>query len=170
MKGDQFWGPGHMVGGGQLSDAGDPRLTLGSSIDNDTNFAWIAYTVNVYMPTNEVPTFTIVNTGTLAPSVDNPNNDWTVASVVEPSSEPVVSSGEFAGDYEGTLNLQGGTPLAIGDELDFGYTIQFSGASHFDFTQEVIPIAVPEPGAIDLVAVSGGLLAGLALIRSRRRK
>jgi hypothetical protein len=163
MAGSQFWGPGHMNGWIQTSGVEDPTLTLTSSINNDTNFVWTDYHVNVYMSS----TFTIANTGTLAPTVNNPpNNDWSVSSVVEPSS-PLVS-GPFAGDYEGTVNLLGGTPVAIGGLLDFGYTIQFSGASQFDFTQEVIPSGVPEPGTLGLVAMSGLLLGGGLLARRRR--
>ncbi len=148
-----------MVGTVNTDGLLDPTLTLASAIENDTNFAWSAYTVNVYM----VSTFTLTNAEVTLPT------DWTLVNTVEPSTP--LGSGPFAGDYEGTMNFQEGTgPVAIGDEIDFDYQMKFSGASHFNFTQEVIPIAVPEPGAIDLVAVSGGLLAGLALIRSRRRK
>jgi hypothetical protein len=161
MYGDQSWGPGHMVGTIDTTSAEDPRLTLASAIENDTNFTWAAYTVNVYLSS----LFTIANSGSLNAYVDNPpNSDWYVASIVEPSPSYTVPSGQFAGDYEGTLYLTGVTPVAIGGELDFGYTIQFSGASHFTVGQEVIP--VPEPGAFALVALSGGLLA---LARRRQR-
>jgi hypothetical protein len=95
-----------------------------------------------------------------------PNGDWVVSSVVEPSS-PLVS-GPYAGDYEGTVNLLGGTPVALGGELDFSYAIQFSGASQFSFTQEVIPSMVPEPGTLGLVVMSGLLLGWGALARRRR--
>jgi len=165
MSGDQYWGPGHMNGWVSTSDPQDPRLTLGSAILNDTNFPWGDYHVNVYMLSN---TFTIVNSGSFAPSVDNPPfSDWSVSSVVEPSSELV--SGPYAGYYEGTVNLLGGTPVGIGGELDFNYTIQFSGASHFAFTQEVIPsTVVPEPGTLALVALSGLLLGWGTLARRRQ--
>jgi hypothetical protein len=161
MAGDQYWGPGHMVGTIDTTGGSDPRLTLGSSIINDTNFAWTAYTVNVYLSS----LFTIANSGSLSAYVDNPpNSDWSV-SVVEPSPSYTVPSGQFAGDYEGTLNLSSGTPVAIGGELDFGYTIQFSGASEFSIGQEVIP--VPEPGTFVLVAMSGLLLGWRTLARRR---
>lgn len=165
MAGDQYWGPGHMVGTIDTSDSVDPRLTLASSISNDTNFPWGDYHVNVYMLSN---TFTIANSGTFAPSVDNPpNSDWSVSSVVEPSS--MLLTGPYAGYYEGTVNFLAGTPVAIGDELDFAYTIQFSGASHFAFTQEVIPsTVVPEPGTLSLVAMSG-LLFGWGMMARRRQ-
>jgi hypothetical protein len=156
MYGDQNWGPGHMVGTIDTSGPEDPTLTLGSAIENDTNFAWSAYIVNVYMSS----TFTLTNAHVTLPV------DWSIASVVEPST-PLVS-GPFAGDYEATLNLSSGTPVAILGEIDFDYQLKFSGASHFNFTQEVIPVAVPEPGTLGLVAMSGLLLGWGTLARRRR--
>ena len=156
MSGVQNWGPGHMNGTITTSDPQDPLLTLASDIENDTNFAWSAYTVNVYMNN----TFTLLNASIFAPP------DWSVAGVVEPST-PLVS-GPYAGDYEATINLSSGTAVAIGDDIGFQYQLQFSGASHFAFTQEVIPIAVPEPGTLALVAMSGLLFVGGTLARRRR--
>jgi hypothetical protein len=154
MSGVQNWGPGHMVGWIQTTGGEDPTLTLASSIQNDTNFAWTAYIVNVYMNN----TFSLSSAGVTVPP------DWSVTSVVQPSS-PLVG-GPFNGDYEGTINLSSGTPVAIGNDIAFSYELSFSGASEFNFTQEVIPVGVPEPGAFALVALSGGLLA---LVRRRQR-
>jgi hypothetical protein len=57
----------------------DPTLTLSSSVNNDTGFAWNGYQVNVVM---SVPfAFTAP-----APNVHNPPiNDWFLAAVVPPT-------------------------------------------------------------------------------------
>ena len=48
LSGEQCWEPAHVVGTINTTDAtGDPTLTLSSTINNDTTFAWNAYIVNV---------------------------------------------------------------------------------------------------------------------------
>ena len=64
------------------------------------------------------------------------------------------------------MNLAGGTPVAINGDLNFDYTIQFSGAELFSIGQEVIP--VPEPGAFGLVLLGAGLFGGLGIIIRRK--
>jgi hypothetical protein len=162
MTGDQYTVPGqsaagHMNGWIQ-TDGQDPTLYLGSGVDNDTAFAWTSYQVNVYMA---VP-FTFVGT----PGVSNPDSTWFVASTLQPSS-PVVG-GPYSGDYEGTLDLSGGTPVAIGDELDFNYAIHFGSSIDYTFTQEMIPMGVPEPG--DLGLASGLLFGGFQLVKRLLKK
>jgi hypothetical protein len=157
MYGDQFWAPGHMLGSITTDTIGDPTLYLGSAVDNDTTFAWTGYVVNVVMANP----FTFVGAAT----VSNPSADWSVAGVTAPALQV---SGIYAGKYEGTIDFTDGTPLAIGDELDFQYAIHFSGSTDYSFTQEMIP--VPEPGMFNLAAMSSCLFGGVQLVKRLRRK
>jgi hypothetical protein len=138
----------------------DPTLTLNNAVNNDTGFMWIGYQVNVVMT---VPfSFTVPG-----PTVNNPpTGDWVVAAVVPPAFQV---SGPWAGFYEGTLDFSAGSPIGIGGELDFLYSIDFASSTHYLFTQEMIPMfaPVPEPGTVALLGI-GGL--GLAVLRRNRRK
>jgi hypothetical protein len=140
MAGDQYWGPGHMVGWVQTTGPTDPTLTLASDIENDTNFAWTAYIVNVYMSN----TFTLSNFQVITPG------DWSVVSV-----SPLTPTNGL-GSYVVSTLLDTGAPIPVGNDIAFQYQLSFSGASNFHFTQEVIP--VPEPETFALVALTGGLL------------
>jgi hypothetical protein len=159
MSGTQYASPGHMLGWVETDSIADPTLFLGSSVNNDTSGAWIGYQVNVAMS----QTFTFSGT----PGVSNPDSTWFLASVVAPTLQV---SGPYAGDYEGTIYYSGGTPLAIGQELDFNYAIHFSSSLDYAFTQEMIPMLapVPEPGTIGLLAI-GGLGLAVRLRRNRRQ-
>jgi hypothetical protein len=160
MLGDQVGSLAAMDGAVQTDTATDPTLYLGSAVDNDTSFAWGSYQVNVYMNR------TFIFTGSVG--VSDPTSTWFVASETQPST-PLVS-GPYAGDYEGSLLFSGGTPLAIGDELDFNYAIKFTGSTDYAFTQEMIPMQttyVPEPSVLALLPM--GWL-GLAALRGLARK
>ena len=138
----------------------DPNLTLSSSVNNDTGFAWNGYQVNVVMSAPFL--FTAP-----APNAQNPSvNDWFLAAIVPPTHQV---SGPWAGFYEGTLDFSAGTPVGIGGELDFQYTISFGSSTHYILTQEMIPSAVtiPEPSTIVLLAI-GGLGLVMRLRRSSR--
>jgi hypothetical protein len=159
MWGTQYWAPAHMLGTILTDTPDDPTLTLGSSVNNDTGYMWIGYQVNVVM---SVP-FTFTAPG---PTVSNPpTDDWTVANVVAPTLQV---TGPYAGDYEGTLQYSDGTPVGIGGELDFLYSIHFASSTDYSFTQEMIPLyaPVPEPGVFALAGM-GSLLFGLYLRRNR---
>jgi hypothetical protein len=158
MVGGQFSSPGYMNGTILTDSAQDPTLSLSSSVNNDTSFAWSGYVVNVVMANP----FTFSGSA----SVNNPSlNDWFVASTIAPILQV---SGPYAGDYEGTLVFSDGTPLPIGGELDFSYSVHFASATEYAITQQMIPIAVPEPGAWSLLAGGCFALAGLKIARRRR--
>jgi len=142
---------GAMNLGIQTDTATDPTLTINSSIDNESSFAWTAYIVNVAMS----QTFTINSAGVVAPS------GWT-AIITQPS-------GPVGGVYTGTIDYVGGTPVAIypglNSTLDYGYQVQFSGATQYSLTESANP--VPEPGALSFLLV-GGLLLGAGAVARRR--
>ena len=95
MVGDQSGEVAHINGTITTSSALDPTLAIGNSIDNDTDFDWTAYNVNVYMSSY----FDILNEYVSTPT------DWTV-SVIQPT---LVGS-----DYMGQIQYSGGTPVAVG--------------------------------------------------------
>jgi hypothetical protein len=172
MTGDQYTVPGqsaagHMLGWVQTDSPTDPTLYLGSAVDNDTAFAWTSYQVNVVMP---VDFSFVANSEYVANYPASPPNgwtpDWTVANVIAPILQ---NTGIYANKYEGTINLTGGTPVQVGDELDFGYGIHFAGSTDYSFTQEMIPMGVvPEPS--DLGLASALLFGGIELVKRLRRK
>jgi hypothetical protein len=159
MWGTQYGSPAHMQGWADASDAIDPTLTLGNSVNNDTGVTWLGYQVNVIM---SIP-FTFTTPG---PSVDNPpTSDWFFAGGLPVTLQV---SGPWAGYYEGTLYFNAGTPLAPGGELDYLYSINFAGSTHYSFTQEAFAYmtSIPEPGTFMLAGI-GGLLLTLRLRRNR---
>ena len=131
----------------------DPTLKLISAIDNDTSFTWTAYHVNVYMNNS----FTLSAATASFPGAIP--GDWTAT--ITQQATPIGG-----GQYEGQLDFTGGTPVAVGDELDFSYKLAFTGATSYSFTQEMIP--VPEPGTIGFLAAGALLLGGFRVVRQRR--
>ena len=106
IAGDQYWGPAHVVGTIATDSASDPTLTLSSAINNDTSFTWTAYDVNVYMSS----TFTLSDVSVTTPG------DWTVTSALQP-----VLVNSPLGAYEAQIVFTGGTPVTVGNDLDFSY-------------------------------------------------
>jgi hypothetical protein len=132
----------------------DPTLTINNSIDNQSSFAWTAYIVNVAMS----QTFHINSASVGAPA------GWT-ATITQPG-------GPVGGVYTGTIDYMGGTPVAISpglnSTLDFGYQVQFSGATQYSLTESANP--VPEPGALSFLWVGGLLLGGWTIARRQHAR
>lgn len=150
IYGDQYGWPGHVLGTISTDSDLDPTLTLASAFDNDTPFVWTDYHVNIFM--NHV--FTVVPASV---SVFNDSiGDWTGG-----LTQQATSTGT---NYMAKLDFYAGTPVPIGDTLYFSYAIQFSGATSFSFTQEMIP--TPEPSTLSLLA-GGALLLGARTLRRK---
>jgi hypothetical protein len=147
IYGSQFSGPGSILFNVTTDSSGDPTLTLGNSINNDTGFAWTGYEVQVTMG----QTFNLSAASVTVPP------DWTVASVMQPGA-PV------AGIYTGDIIFSAGTPVQPDSALDFSYQLSFTGS--VQFTETLTP--TPEPGTAGLL-VGGAFLLGGWVIRKRRQ-
>jgi hypothetical protein len=154
MSGNLFSSPGHMKGEIFTDTDKDPTMTLQNSIDNDTGTAWSGFVVNIYMNTS----FSLANATVSAPA------GWTAAisGPVGPVGQPSFYN---SGEYLGTITFSSGDLVAPGANFDFGFTLSFSGSRNYQFTEELIPVAVPEPTALALAGLGGVLLA---VWRSRR--
>ena len=148
ITGDQFWGPGHMIGDVKTDTPLDPTLILTTDDTNETSFAWTGYDVTVSMANS----FTLTSTAVIPPP-----GDWTIPTTPV-AWDPVTSQ------YVGQIDFTGGTPIAIGDDFEFTYKLKFSGSTSYSFTQAMEP--VPEPSTIVLLGV--GVL-GLIACRRRNR-
>jgi hypothetical protein len=144
ITGTQYWGPGRIIGAFYTDTPDDPTVKVMNSIDNDTDFDWTGYHVNVSM---DRP-FTIS-----AQSVTTPG-DWTATITQQPV--------QIGSNWIGQLDMASGTPVIIGASLEFGYKITFNGATHYNYDQDLAP--VPEPGMLVLLVC--GLL-GLVVVRRR---
>jgi hypothetical protein len=130
----------------KTNSASDPILHIEDSVNNDTPYAWSQYEVDVLM---------------------NNTFSLTVPAVVSPASGWIVNSGGTVPDgsmFEDVLTFTGAPPIAIGDTLDFTYTLSFSGLTSFSFDQVFTPTPVPEPTTLSVLILGG---AGM-LVRRRR--
>jgi hypothetical protein len=135
IYGDQHSAPGHLILNVLTDSPDDPTLNVNNSIDNETDFAWTEFTVNLTMA---VP-FSLTNVTVGLPL------DWHVISY-DPAAINTTSN------FLATVVYDTGGPIPNGGTIDFGYSVHFSGSPAYTITQEMIP--VPEPGTLGLVGLS----------------
>jgi hypothetical protein len=138
---------GHLIGD-FVTDGSDPNLRITNYIDNDTDFDWTDFHLNISM---DQP-FSIYYA-----AVDDPG-DWTSSYTADSSWDGEKNVGHI--DFLAGTSIPHGTdPLST---LQFTYKMTFTGDANF--CVEMIP--TPEPASIVLL-LSGLLLGGFVLIRRR---
>jgi len=143
VSGDQSGSSGTLETSVTTDTTTDPTLVVGNDVNNDTGFTWTGYDVSVSMSNP----FSLYNALVTTPS------DWT-ASVTAPAL--------IGGQYVGYIDYSAGTPIPNGGELDFQYTLQFTGSLSYSFTETVTP--VPEPASIGLLTM------GVVALLARRKR
>ena len=122
-------------------------LWFDETLNNDTDFAWTGYHIDVGM----ADAFTISHTNVIAPT------DWTFI-VTDPIAGLIPGGGS---GYVGTIDYYIGTgsPIAIGAEAEFGFEIpSFTGIGTYSTAQTPIP----EPATMTLLCIGA-----LALLRKK---
>jgi hypothetical protein len=147
--------PASMYGSIVTDGTTDPSLRFLTYIDNGSGLDWTNYQVLVFLS----QAFTITN-----PAVEIPG-DWNIAY----TTNSYYNAG--LGAYEGYIDLSAGTTVSGNPDdpgtLEYSYTILFSGATGYTFSQDLTPNPVPEPGTAGLLAM-GLLLGGYVARRVRR--
>ncbi len=139
--GRQYRAPAHILGDFSTDTELDPTVRFLSAVQNETDFVWTQYLIEVAMS----KPFSLANaTGPAG---------WTPT-----LTQPTLQGGQ----HIGSILYTGGAPIAIGDEATFGYKASFLGG--ISFTQTMTPL--PEPGTLLLLA-SGSVLMFLRRRRAR---
>jgi hypothetical protein len=149
IQGSQLGHSGQVLGAVVTDSELDPTLTLSGAMDNDTDFAWTGY--QVIIKANK--SFDLSNAEVYM------LEDWSV------DVSSVVPEGDV---WVGKVDYSGGSPVAVGDTLEFSYKITFLGGIRYCQTFTPIDTAdVPEPSTFALLGV--GALGLLAYAWRRRR-
>ena len=164
IAGDQVWGPGHMLMNFTTDGPSDPTIKAANFVTNDTApyFTWTGYLVNLTVYTDTAATASIPSAAVTSPG------DWLPAIVTQPTGGPitptVLDGKTYNYEYTGAVVFAGGTPIGLGDELDFNYKFTFSGAINYYAVQQMTP--TPEPSMFVLLGIGAIGLLGYA---ARRR-
>lgn len=162
IVGNQFSGPGHMIGHFTTNDPLDPIVKSLNSFDNYSGFTWTGYNVDVILDQY----FTLSNVVSPTPG------DWHVSydQTSTLQSTVIVDGVNVGPKYVAHISYTAGTPVLSGTDpvandgetLDFNYKISFSGSTSYTLIQQGAP--VPEPGILALLACGA-----VGLLVARRR-
>jgi hypothetical protein len=148
LNGTQAWGPGHIVGAIDTNSNEDPTIKYINSITNETTFAWNGYIVDYTLQSR----ITDITGGELF-LVTDPTG-WT-GTITQPLAyvTDVTIGGVTYKEYKGQITYLGGTPVEIGSDLDFTYSLKnLTGSTKYIYTQEMTPI--PEPSTLVLLSMA----------------
>jgi hypothetical protein len=154
ITGDQFQAPGDIIATITTDSSSDPTIAASRSIDNDTTYAWTAFEEDVGMSN----AFTLTDCAVTSP------DGWSVTSVTAPMLDINPLDPDY-GLYVGSIYMTGTPTIPIGGELDWQFTVQFSGSSSFALSETLTPTGVPEPASAGVLA-----LGGIGLLARRHRK
>jgi len=138
----QSGSPAYLYGDFATDSEPDPTVWLVQSVENDTDFTWTDYHIDLGM--NQ--TFTIV--GVVAPP------DWTWVITQPVAGQEIPCCGTTG--WVGSVDFYAGTPIPIGGSGDFGVVFSFTGSVEY-CTQQV---PTPEPASLFLLTVA--IVAGMS--------
>ncbi len=142
---------GSMISNVGTDTAVDPTLNYINSVTNDTGPGWDGYYIQVKVDAPNPLTGLSISGGTVTTPTD-----WTTTTI-----QPTGGWNGSEYEYVGSLNLQAGSVVGAGDDLDFAYKLSFLGSTQYMVTQMQTPhlYQVPEPGTMALLAgIAGALL------------